>query len=960
MLEIPTEAETKTQQLIAQMGWTTRATSSDNVAVETCPICGHTDYKFFIHVGGDKDGLWDCKVCGQKGNYFQLRERLGIRMAGAASAREMAPSAPAPLPNIEVLHKWLVDGATDNADEVLRYLTKVRGFSLDTLKKLKIGAEQYDGRLWVVYPYMDAAGKCVYYKARTVPPEKKFRAPAGREAMLYNDVALRPGLDELVMVEGEADCIALLNQGYEATVGIPGAGIKKAAWLEKLDRVAPKTIYLCYDTDKVGQDAARDMAARIGLDRVKNLVLPAFETVGQDGKPKPGKDINEWFVSGRSLGEFQALKADAKPFDVEGVQCVGDVLDELITQLEEKGCEPTYLTPWPSLTKRLGGAEDGDVIGIIAEGKTGKMQPLSAKVLTPTGWTRIGDLSVGDALASTDGQRSEVQCVVDHGLKQLFRVTFSDGRKTRCGAEHLWRVGCVGNFSRDGYRVVDTAQLSKLLEGNEEWFVPLFCGEWGVEESLPLRPWLLGALLGDGGLSQAGVRFTKTDPIVVQTVRSMLRTHLCELHSLKNGKDYRVVGSVYRVNHVLDALRKLGLHGSKSVDKHIPDPYMTASRHLRLDLLRGLMDTGGTADGKYGVPIFSTSSLTLAFGVVDLVRSLGGVAEVKPRGTPHYAYKGEKRVGADAYRVLVKLNDACFLFSEKAPKEVQRSRQFRLKVVSIEASGVEEARCIKVSHPSQLYITDDYIVTHNTTVGLDWCQWAAERGTGSMLYCLEMLPTRLVRKWVSHVTQTDDTPGSSQITPDVVRTAKILGSQMPADLLFGYSKSRKPDDVCETVRQAVRRYGTKLVCLDNLQLLIHGIKETAQETSKVMKQIKALAMELRILMLLIIQPNRVGEGQIVAARNALGSSAIEKDVDAMICLHRNRVAQIKASDFHGFLEAEDNFEPAMLTRVDLSRYSAGGTCTLMMDGARSTIREPTSDDVKGIVTTFPQGIQVEV
>jgi len=491
-----------------------------------------------------------------------------------------------------------------------------RGYTLETIKRLKLGAEEYDSKLWVVYPYLDGADKIIYYKARTVPPEKKaFRSPTGREAMLYNERVLAPGMDELVMVEGEADCIALLSKGYANVVGLPGANTKKAAWLDKLDRLAPKTIYLLYDTDKVGQDAARDMAQRIGLDKVKNIVLPSFEKAPE----QLGKDINEWLRAGHTLDEFETLKANAKPFDVEGVQSVGDVLTELLTELEEKGNEPTYVTPWPSLTKRLGGAEDGDVIGVMAEGKVGK-----------------------------------------------------------------------------------------------------------------------------------------------------------------------------------------------------------------------------------------------------------------------------------------------------------------------------------------------------TTMGLDWCQWVADRGTGSMLYCLEMLPVRLVRKWVSHVTQTDDTPGASGITPEVVRTATVLASQMPADLLFGYSKSRKPDDVCNTIRQAVRRYGIKMVCLDNLQLLIHGIKETAQETSKVMKQLKALAMELKIVMLLIIQPNRVADGQIIAARNASGSAAIEKDVDAMICLHRNRVAQIKATDFHGFLETDETFEPAMWVKVDLGRYSAGGSCTLIMDGGKSTIRELTQEDVAGIVATPSHGvIQVE-
>jgi hypothetical protein len=113
------------------------------------------------------------------------------------------------------------------------------------------------------------------------------------------------------------------------------------------------------------------------------------------------------------------------------------------------------------------------------------------------------------------------------------------------------------------------------------------------------------------------------------------------------------------------------------------------------------------------------------------------------------------------------------------------------------------------------------------------------------------------------------------------------------------------------------------------------------------KDFKAMAMELKILVYLIIQPHRVGEGQIISSRNAMGSSAIEKDVDCMICLHRNRIGQIKEQDFKGYLDIEENFEPQMLVRADLTRYAPGGVCTLFMDGARSTVREFLPSDLTG-------------
>jgi replicative DNA helicase/5S rRNA maturation endonuclease (ribonuclease M5) len=937
--------ETKTEALIKNQGWTSRpAGNGDNVAIQVCPFCNADGWKFFIAVGGEKDSLYKCHRCGEEGNYHTLREKLGISSRNTVSLQDtvMARTPAEAMPNFEAMHRKLM--TDDEYGPVLDYLVSERKFNVETIEALKLGAAKLDGELAYVIPYFDAAGVGVFYKLRTVPPAKKrFKGASGRENPLYNEAVLKAGMDELVMVEGEADAIALISAGYKTVVGIPGAGQKKASWTDKLDRLAPKQIYLLYDSDKVGQDAAHEMAIRIGLEKCRNIVLPAFEKADS----APGKDINEWLAVGHTLEELEQLKADSRPFDVQGVQSLADVLDDLKGELTEHGTEPKYKTPWPSLNKRVGGFEDGDVCGLMAEGKVGKLQGYSAKILTPFGWTRMGALKPGDQLVSIDGESSTVTAIVEHGVKQLFKVTFSDGRSTRCGLEHLWQVGCVDNFGRDGYRVVDTETLIHLLNGKEEWFVPLFSGNISADIGLPMNPWLLGALLGDGALSN-NCSFSKTDPLVLEAVNRCMRDYGCELVKKSGSEcDYSIVGINRGNNHIRRLLRRLGLFGCLSTQKFIPGRYMDAGREQRLELLRGLMDTDGSAEGNYGVPCFNTSSLRLASQVQELVWSLGGVASITER-TPTYTHNDEKKTGNTAYRVLVKLNDPVFRHSHKAAKECKRTRQFRLKIVSIVPDGKEEARCIKVSHPSSLYITDDYIVTHNTTMALDWVDWYAENGTPSMLFCGEMKAVRLVRKWVSYKLQIDDTPNRSEFKPEHVDQAIELVPNYKADLLFGYSRSNKPDEVFSTIRQAVRRYGVKVVCYDNLQLMSRSMEHQTQEISKLTKEFKSLAMELNIFIILIIQPNRVAEGQIVAARNAMGSSAIEKDVDCMICLHRKRIGKISDSEFNGYMDTEENFEPHLLVRVDLSRFSPGGMCTLWFDGARSTVREMVEADISAI------------
>lgn len=257
--------------------------------------------------------------------------------------------------------------------------------------------------------------------------------------------------------------------------------------------------------------------------------------------------------------------------------------------------------------------------------------------------------------------------------------------------------------------------------------------------------------------------------------------------------------------------------------------------------------------------------------------------------------------------------------------------------------------CISVSHPSKLYVTDDYILTHNTTVALNWLDYLAQKGLNTFMLCLEMPAKNLVRKWISYRTQTDDTPGASKFTKETVNQGMGLALELQGDILFGFCRVGKADEVFDLIRETVRRYGVKVVCFDNLQFLVRSMEHSAQETANMSKKFKELAMELGILILLIVQPNRVREGEIVAARNANGSSAIEKDVDAMIALHRNRVGQIKQKDFNGFMDCDANFEPQMLCRVDLSRYAPGGIATLMMDGGTSTVREFSTVDHSNIV-----------
>ena len=310
---------------------------------------------------------------------------------------------PDTLPDVEACHATLLGDA-----ETLDYLLNVRGFSEATIKRQKLGLKEKvffreagESKALVI-PYL-VGGNIVFAKFRTLPPKPKdFVTPSGWEAPLYNGEILRDGLEEIIFVEGETNTISLMNYGVENVVGVPGANVKKAVWIDALDKIAPKKIFILYDKDKAGKKAAQELASRIGVEKCLKIILPYFEvtvpedqckfcdehgiTEGRkydaDGKvsnlrpcehKREGKDINEWFRwGGGTLEAFEKLKQEAGLFDVTGVTSSVDALQQLEDELNGKvDLAPTYTFPWPELN-RLIGMENGDILDIVAPEKVGK------------------------------------------------------------------------------------------------------------------------------------------------------------------------------------------------------------------------------------------------------------------------------------------------------------------------------------------------------------------------------------------------------------------------------------------------------------------------------------------------------------------------------------------------------------------------------------------------------------
>ncbi|MET0885691.1 MAG: type IV secretory system conjugative DNA transfer family protein [Mycetocola sp.] len=360
----------------------------------------------------------------------------------------------------------------------------------------------------------------------------------------------------------------------------------------------------------------------------------------------------------------------------------------------------------------------------------GNPQPLDALISTPAGWMRMGDAEVGTKVHTPFGTTSEITAVYPKGVQPVYRLTLRDGSSTEASAGHIWAIerwkssflkvaGKAVGFgpgNKTSTRVSEqmtTEQIKAQIEKGRAVDLPRIAPVEYAEAVLPIDPYVLGAILGDGHVQPNGVvKFTCNDPETVEEIR---RRGYVVVDDTVRGE--RKDGIGYRINGVNASLRDLGVAGKRSWEKSIPDLYLLGSVQQRVDLLRGLMDTDGTISAK-GEMEFSSASQELAEGVQTLIRSLGGRVAINVKTNVMYTSPNqvEPKQARDAHRVqnirLPEINP--FLLTRKADRWKDRTRGFN-RVVSVEYVRDDEVQCISIADDRHLYITDDFIPTHNTS-----------------------------------------------------------------------------------------------------------------------------------------------------------------------------------------------------------------------------------------------------
>jgi phosphate starvation-inducible protein PhoH and related proteins len=362
----------------------------------------------------------------------------------------------------------------------------------------------------------------------------------------------------------------------------------------------------------------------------------------------------------------------------------------------------------------------------------GRAQPLSTPVLTPAGFRPIGDLRIGDTVIGSDGSATPVIGVYPQGRKEVLRVTAQDGASTLCCAEHLWHVFTASDRRRDKPgRVLETQQMVGRLRSFHQHRFELPVLTAPVEfppREVPMDPYALGLLLGDGCITTSTTpSFSTTDPELADELEAALDgIELVETspggYVLRNVHGHR--GGVIVTNPVTAALRELGLAGTRSETKFIPQCYLQNSPAVRGAVLQGLLDTDGgpvTQRGRTCRLQYSTCSERLRDDVVFLVRSLGGVAYSRRRpaaGRPPGRANGRPvHHRSDAFIVDIRLPAMIepFRLQRKLKRYVCDGGGRPMRFVdSIESAGEAETVCIQVAAADSLYVTEDFLVTHNS------------------------------------------------------------------------------------------------------------------------------------------------------------------------------------------------------------------------------------------------------
>lgn len=361
-----------------------------------------------------------------------------------------------------------------------------------------------------------------------------------------------------------------------------------------------------------------------------------------------------------------------------------------------------------------------------------KAVTLDTRIPTPSGWTTMGEIRVGDKLFTEAGEVTHVASKSPVHKAMTYRVVFDDGSHVDASDEHQWSVIDLRFRKRikkrpvrdwrDHWDATDTYTTKYLYEhlltdgGQRRWRIPIARSLDLPEQDLPIDPYVFGAWLGDGHSNMAWLT-SHTDDVDVRN-QFAARGYPLRKMAGKYAWSFTDNGGLSQV------FRGLGVWKNK----HIPKIYLRSSYVQRLELLRGLMDTDGTID-KRGVSTLSFCSKKLAQTAHELIQSLG----LKSSFRSGPATLNGRVVGTEYSMTFRSIDVVPFHLTRKVkrwnPAESQASRSTQRTIVDILPLGERTVQCLGVTSSRHLFLVGGAMIpTHNSyTAGFLACWWIDTR-----------------------------------------------------------------------------------------------------------------------------------------------------------------------------------------------------------------------------------------
>jgi len=656
-----------------------------------------------------------------------------------------------------------------------------------------------------------------------------------------------------------------------------------------------------------------------------------------------GTKIAQYGYAGEGQVDDIVDRAQAEVYQItdrrtaEDYAPLSDIMDKVLDEIEAIGNREAGLygvpTGFAELDDLTNGLHAGQMIIVAARPAMGKALALDTPLPTPTGWTTMGEVAVGDELYDAQGRPTRVVAATDvmHD-RPCYELTFSDGTTIVADAEHQWltetraartsKWAADNNYNRSRNQrihaaVVTTQQIAETVRlGREERANHAVLNAQpleGARSSLDIPPYVLGAWLGDG--HSAGSRITcETDeiPMYIEGCGLRVEPHGRMLYSIKLLQDERPV----EIGKCLDCgARSSGRtcrkcradHGSFGAllrktgvlnNKHIPESYLRASEPLRRELLAGLMDTDGTVVKGVGSCQFAVTNKRLADDVYELVVSLG----YKCARTTKQV-QGRSPESSTCYILNFSTTDDVFRLSwkqqaHKAERPLTTSRIGRRYITQVRPVPSVPVRCVQVDNEQHLYLASrSMIPTHNSTMALDLCRAASiSNNLTSVFFSLEMTRSEITMRLLSAEAKVplNHIRNGRMDSADWDKLARHMGKISAAPMFIDDSPNMTMMEIRAKARRLKQRHDLKLIVIDYMQLMTSGRKvESRQlEVSEFSRQIKLLAKELEVPIIALSQLNR-GSEQRGDKRPMMSdlreSGSLEQDADMVILLHRDDV-----------------------------------------------------------------------